>query len=91
VIEVDGTAVGILLFRLQPDHLYVRLLCVLPHAQRIGAGTIAMRHVLATAAAARLPVRLRVISSNPVKPFYDKLGFRVVETEAKFCIMEHAA
>jgi ribosomal protein S18 acetylase RimI-like enzyme len=91
VIEVDGTAVGILLVQLEPDQLYLRLLCLLPEAQRLGAGTIAMRQILARAAAARVPVRLRVTASNPVKPFYEKFGFRVVEETPEFCIMEHAA
>jgi ribosomal protein S18 acetylase RimI-like enzyme len=91
VIEIDRISVGISLVRLEPNHLYVRLLCLLPRAQRLGAGTIAMREILRMAAAAGVPVRLRVIASNPVKPFYDKFGFRVIEETPKFFIMEHAA
>jgi ribosomal protein S18 acetylase RimI-like enzyme len=90
VIEVDSVPRGILLVRPDPGHLYVRLLCLLPEAQRIGAGTIAMRQVFAEAAKAKVPVRLRVIASNPVRPFYDRLGFHVVEETPKYWIMEHA-
>ena len=91
VIEVDGAAAGILSFQFEPDCLCLHLLALLRHAQGRGAGTVAMRHVFAQAAAAALPVRLRVIASNPVRPFYDKLRFRVVEETPQFWIMEHAA
>ena len=91
VIEIGGTPVGILLVRPETAHLYVRLLCLLASAQRTGIGSFVMRRVLATAASRSLPVRLRVVASNPAKAFYEKLGFRITEATPQFAYMQHAA
>jgi ribosomal protein S18 acetylase RimI-like enzyme len=91
VIEADRKSVGILHIAYLPSQLYVRLLCISPDSQRLGAGTRAMQYVLAEAAAARMSVRLKVMVSNPVKPFYERFGFRVVEQTAKWWLLEHPA
>ena len=91
VIEIGGTRVGILLVRPETTHLYVRLLCLLASVQRTGIGSFVMRRVLATAASRSLPVRLRVVASNPAKTFYEKIGFRVTEATPQFAYMQHAA
>ena len=91
VIEVDGEPSGVLSVDREADHIYVHVLCLLPTRQRMGAGTSVMRQVLTDARASGLPVRLRVVRSNPAKVFYERLGFLVFEETEKYWILEHAA
>jgi ribosomal protein S18 acetylase RimI-like enzyme len=91
VIEVSSEPVGILLLRPETTHLYVRLICLVAAAQRSGIGSFVIHRVIAMAAKKSVPVRLRVVSSNPAKAFYEKLGFRVTEATSQFVYMERAA
>jgi ribosomal protein S18 acetylase RimI-like enzyme len=91
VIERGGERIGILLLRPEPEWLYVRLLCLISTAQRAGIGSDIMRIVFARASLLNVPVRLRVLSSNPARAFYAKLGLRVVETAPQFVYMQTAA
>lgn len=36
----------------------------------------------------QIPVRLNVICINPVKVFYEKLGFTVIDSDEKLFLME---
>ena len=65
IIELDAEPIGCRWVRAHPDSLELVRLWLLPHAQRKGIGAALVRDLLAAAARARLPVRLRVLKVNP--------------------------
>jgi tRNA threonylcarbamoyladenosine biosynthesis protein TsaE len=77
---IDGEAVGCLRFEVEPDHLHVRRVAVLPERQRRGIGTALMSwshgHALSLGLReVRLGVR-RQLPGN--QAFYKRLGYRVI-------------
>jgi len=91
VIHVAGSRAGVLLLREEPDHIYVRLLCLLSATQRRGIGSFVMRNVAERACAKGQALRLRVMSCNPAKMFYQRLGFVVTEATPQFVYLQYAA
>jgi len=47
--------------------------------------------VVTEAVALNLPVRLRVLKSNPAKELYQRLGFEIIKNDEFYCWMEKAA
>lgn len=92
VIQADGVDVGILATVRDPDCLKVNQLLIAPEFQRRRVGTAALERVIEAASAAGLPVRLRVMKSNPhVQEFYLELGFTIVGETDTHVVMERAA
>lgn len=56
-----------------------------------GVGAAILRDVLARAATAGKPVRLRVLLRNPARRLYERLGFRVTARTKTHFMMECAA
>jgi hypothetical protein len=57
-------------------------------ALRRGVGSAIVRDVLARGRAARMPVRLRVLRTNPARRVYERLGFAVTRESATHVEME---
>jgi GNAT superfamily N-acetyltransferase len=55
-------------------------LFILPAHQGQGVGRHLVENLIAEAAHAGLPIRLRVLRVNPARLFYEKLGFVVTES-----------
>ena len=90
IIELDGTPVGCRWVRRHPDALELVRLYLMPDAQGQGVGTHVVRSLLDDATRVALPVRLRVMKTNPARRLYERLGFVVTaETETHFAM--HAA
>ena len=76
VIEIDGSAAGILAMVVAEDEVKVNQLMILPEHQGKGIGRECMRLVEEDARRRRLPVRLRVLKVNPrALAFYERLGY----------------
>lgn len=88
VIEVAGCRVGILLTRPASDHVYVRLLCVLPGFQRRGIGSFVLNTLVSRATKPRQVLRLRVMACNPARSFYERFGFEATDVTPQFVTME---
>lgn len=59
--------------------------------QRQGIGTEVMKRLISEATALNLAVRLNVVTINPARRLYERLGFRVTnEDERKFCMKRDA-
>ena len=66
IIRIDGTDAGMLSFEIQPDHVFLRNIALLPQFQGWGIGTRVVREVMNQASRLGLPVRLQVLKVNRV-------------------------
>ncbi len=87
-IHLGGERIGVMridrfVTHFQLDHLYI-----LPEYQRCGIGTHILKSLLEESCEVGLPVRLRLLRSNPVIRLYQRLGFIVTEETAERFFME---
>lgn len=71
-----------------PDAVLVVDIALLPQARGRGIGTMLLQRVLDQAAAADKPVRIHVEQFNPARRLYERLGFRVIEDQGVYLLME---
>jgi ribosomal protein S18 acetylase RimI-like enzyme len=88
IIQVGNVPVGVLLVEREPTYIQVQQIYLLPEHQRKGIGSFLITGIIAEATHDNLPVRLRVLTVNSAKKFYEKLGFVVTETSHEFYFME---
>lgn len=86
VIQVSGMDVGYLAVWRSADELYVASIALTKHWQRRGIGTALMADLITEAGP--LPIRLNVMSNNPAREFYERLGFTVTGEEGRKLRME---
>lgn len=70
------------------DHLWLRMIIIKPEHQGKGIGQCVMKYLKEIAGEKSLPLRLRVIKANPVRPFYLNLGFKQLDEDDAFYNME---
>jgi len=85
IIQHEWQDIGCVALEDRGDHLDLRKLYVLPPYQNRGIGTRVLRDVLA---AAGKPIRLRVLSVNPARRFYERIGFVVIRSTPQRNYME---
>ena len=90
IIQLDGQDVGCLAFEIHPSHMQLTKLYVLPHCQRRGIGTFLVRQLINEAKAGKMPLRLRVLTVNPARSFYERQGFIVQAQTKERVYMEYA-
>jgi len=90
IVERAGEPIGCLAVRWLPGEVRLDRVLLLPAAQNQGIGSRLVAEVLAEAAAAGLPVRLRVLRANPAQRLYERLGFAVTGYTETHVLMEHA-
>ena len=89
IVEADGQAVGTLIVKHDPGHIYLSGLYLLPEYQRQGCGSRILEGLLAEAQEHHLPVRLRVLKANPqARSLYERMGFAVTDEEEHSIVME---
>jgi ribosomal protein S18 acetylase RimI-like enzyme len=88
LISQNGVNVGAMRVERFPDHIRLDQLYVATPYQRRGIGTEIVRNLMAEARAAKQPLRLRVLKTNPAKTLYERLGFVVTETTNERYYME---
>ncbi len=81
ILEQNGTAIGSYHLKQHPDGLTLNMILVEPRWQRQGFGRIMMQTVQDRARELDLPVRLRVLQSNPAVHFHEHCGFTVVNRD----------
>jgi len=85
VIQWVSVPVGLLCVDEFETHVQLDQLYIIPQYQRRGIGAHVLHLVLAEACISRLPLRLRVLRTNPARHFYERHGFRIVsETPERF-------
>ncbi len=83
LIEGEGEAVGLIETRIEPDHLWIENLAVLPAWQGQGLGRHLLDHAQELARQAGLP-RLQLLTNAAFEDniaFYRRRGFTVTRTE----------
>jgi ribosomal protein S18 acetylase RimI-like enzyme len=89
IIELDGTPIGRIVVDRPGDHIHIVDQAIVPPLRNRGLGTTIMKALMDEAAAAALPVRLKVASSNdPSMRLYLRLGFVPVHSEPLYLEME---
>lgn len=89
IIQLVSVPVGLLCVDKFETHLQLDQLYIVPQYQRRGIGAHVLRLVLAEACISRLPLRLRVLRTNPARHFYERHGFRIVSETPERFFMEH--
>jgi GNAT superfamily N-acetyltransferase len=88
VIQIDDTAVGVLVVERCPTHIQLEQIYLLPEYQRMGIGRVLLERLIAEALQSKIPIRLRVMAVNPAKSFYEQHGFIITEATTEFFSME---
>ena len=88
IIVLNGVDVGVIATRRYEDEIFLARLYILPEYQGRGIGTQLIRSLLVEARREGLPVTLRVLTGNPAKRLYERLGFEVVEDAVTHYLMK---
>jgi ribosomal protein S18 acetylase RimI-like enzyme len=88
VIVVGEQAAGALDVDWQPDTGFLRTIEIDPAFQRRGIGTAIVRDLLDQCAQRRTPARLYVFPHNPAGRLYQRLGFREVDRDGPYIVMQ---
>lgn len=88
VIVVGGQAAGALDVDWQPDAGFLRTIEIDPAFQGRGIGTAIVRDMLDQCAQRRIPARLYVFPHNPAGRLYKRLGFREVDRDGPYVVMQ---
>lgn len=78
VVEIDGRPVGLWKLWRQPEAWWILQVQLMPEVQGRGIGTALVRGLQAEARAAGMPLKLKVLRSNPALRLYRRLGFVIV-------------
>jgi len=79
IITFAGRDIGRLAVERHPDRIEIRHIEILPEFQGKGLGSQIIRDILAEGRKAGLPVTLTVLSLNPARRLYERLGFKRVD------------
>jgi ribosomal protein S18 acetylase RimI-like enzyme len=88
VIELNGEPIGRLYVDRRERVIEIIDIALLPQFRRRGIGRMLLEEVLAEGAASRRNVRIYVEHFNPARHLYDRLGFRHIETNGVYHLME---
>jgi ribosomal protein S18 acetylase RimI-like enzyme len=89
IVELGGRPIGRIVVDRPGTMVHIVDQAIVPELRNRGIGTAIMRALMDEAQAARLPVRLKVASSNdPSLRLYQRLGFAPIETVPLYIEME---
>jgi ribosomal protein S18 acetylase RimI-like enzyme len=88
VIELEGTAIGRLYIDRQEDDISIIDIALVPAWRGRGIGRMLLEEILAEGAATGRKVTIYVEHFNPARHLYDRLGFRHVDTNGVYHLME---
>ena len=88
IIEKENEPIGRLYLDRRPDELRIIDIALLSEQRGTGIGGALMRQVLDEAALLGKPVRIHVERHNPAMHLYERLGFRQVEDQGVYWLME---
>ena len=88
LLLVDGEPAGRLYVDRRPDEIRLIDIALLPERRGTGVGGAILERILAEAAAADKPVRIHVEHNNRALTLYHRLGFRKIEEQGVYYLME---
>ena len=78
IIELNGDPIGTVWITRESDHLWLREIQISPDRQNRGVGTRIMSDLLRQSNESGLPLRLRVLTQNPARRLYERMGFKII-------------
>lgn len=91
VIQLEGAPIGRLYIDRLPDDIRLVDIALLPEHRGRGIGRMLMEEVLAEGRESGRKVTIYVEHYNPARHLYDRLGFRHVDTNGIYHLMEWSA
>jgi len=88
VVEQDGQSIGRIYLDRRSDELRLIDIALIPATRNQGLGKALLLDLLDEAQKAALPVRIHVESFNPAMRLYLRLGFKVIEDQDVYQLME---
>jgi len=88
IITDAGRPIGRIMVSRTDREIRLVDISLLPERRNEGIGTRLLLSLLDEAAAAGKPVRLSVLTSNPARSLYQRLGFRVTSDDGMYTQME---
>ncbi len=88
---MEGEPIGRLYLDRRPGELRIIDIALLSEQRGAGIGGALMQTVLDEAALLGKPVRIHVEKNNPAMHLYDRIGFRQVEDQGVYWLMEWTA
>jgi ribosomal protein S18 acetylase RimI-like enzyme len=91
LIYFEKALVGAMHVERHPTHIQLEQIYIGPSHQRQGIGARLVEELMSEAKRSAKSVRLRVLKANPVREFYERLGFAVTEVTSERYFMEYHA
>ena len=88
VIETEGTAIGRLYIDRGPAEIEIIDIALLPEYRGHGLGRVLLEEILSEGEETGRRVRIYVENFNPARHLYDRLGFRHIDTNGVYHLME---
>ena len=88
IVEQAGTPIGRLYLDRRTDEIRIIDIALIPGCRDRGIGTALLNAVLAEGRAKNQPVRIHVEHNNRALNLYRRLGFRQIEEEGVYYLME---
>ena len=88
LIEQDDKPIGRLYIDRRKDEIRLVDIALLPRYRRKGIGSMLLKDVLAEGRDKNLPVRIHVEHNNPALALYIQLGFKHIEDQGVYFLME---
>lgn len=81
ILECDGEAIASYHLSEKPEHFLIDIILVVPSQQRRGYGSRLLEQIKETSRAARKPIELSVLRTNPAVGFHERLGFQRIQQD----------
>jgi len=91
VIEMGQAAIGRLYIDRDDEDIRITDIALLPEFRGRGIGRMLMEEILEEGRATQKRVTIHVEQDNPARHLYDRLGFRHVDTNGVYHLMEWSA
>ena len=91
IVVVNGKSAGRLYVDRRRDEIRIIDIALLPEYRGQGTGSKLLQVVLQEARSLEIPVRIHVESNNPAMNLYQRLGFRMIEEQGVYHLMEYGA
>jgi ribosomal protein S18 acetylase RimI-like enzyme len=88
VIELEGKPVGRLYIQRDPEELHLIDIALMPDVRGRGIGSMLLEEIQEEARTSERRVTIYVEHFNPARALYDRLGFRHIDTNGVYHLME---
>lgn len=90
IVLVNGKPAGRLYVDRRQDEIRIIDIALLPEYRGKGTGRELLQGILREARSLQVPTRIHVESNNPAMNLYERLGFRKIEEQGVYHLMEYA-